>query len=158
MKQGTYVVVFVVRPSAEGYELFLARRAPGRYMEGTWQPVAGKVEPGETAGRAALRELHEETGLTPNTFYRLTTLGHFYHPANDSINVAPMFCVLVDADAVVTLSDEHTAFEWVSVSDAATRLTWPIDRAALQEVRSEILGDGPLKPHLRISLGPCGSE
>ncbi len=31
---------------------------------GTWLPVGGELEPGETPLEAAARELHEETGLT----------------------------------------------------------------------------------------------
>jgi 8-oxo-dGTP diphosphatase len=31
---------------------------------GTWLPIGGEIEPGETPLEAAARELHEETGLT----------------------------------------------------------------------------------------------
>lgn len=43
--------------------LFLARRAPGLRHGGLWELPGGKVEPGEEAGKALLRELEEELGL-----------------------------------------------------------------------------------------------
>ncbi len=43
-------------------ELLQIRRAKPPLM-GTWQPVMGHIEAGETAVQAALRELREETGL-----------------------------------------------------------------------------------------------
>lgn len=121
-------------------------------MGGTWQLISGGLEPDETAWQGALRELREETGLTPREFYRLSTLTSFYRPDNDSLNFAPMFCALVDAHSVVTINAEHTAFEWVQVDEAASRLMWPSDRQAVEEFRSVILAGSMAKEYLRIPL------
>jgi dihydroneopterin triphosphate diphosphatase len=147
-----YVVVLIVRPSASGHQLLMARRAPGRYMGGTWQLISGGLEPNETAWQAALREMREETGLSPRDFYRLSTLTQFYRPDNDSLNTAPMFCAIVDSGATCTINDEHIEHAWVDLADATTRLMWPGDRAALAEVVSTLLADSAAKPYMRIAL------
>ncbi|NMB46731.1 MAG: hypothetical protein GX998_10030 [Firmicutes bacterium] len=36
--------------------------------------------------------------------------------------------------AVVTITSEHTAFERIDIDDAASRLMWPSDRQAVEEV------------------------
>ena len=41
----------------------LAQRPPGKAFEGYWEFPGGKVEPGESAGDAVRRELHEELGI-----------------------------------------------------------------------------------------------
>jgi dATP pyrophosphohydrolase len=120
------------------------------YLGATWQLISGELEPGETAWEGALREMEEETGLTARAFYRLSTLTSFYRSDDDSLNVAPMFCAIVDEGAVPTISSEHDGFEWVDVDTSRSRLMWPDDREALDEVRSVILGDGPAKPYMRI--------
>ena len=158
MIQVHYVVVFVVRPYGNGHQLLLAHRAPGRYMGGTWHVISGGIEPGETAWQAALREMREETGLAPEAFYRLSTITSFYRADTDSLNTAPMFCALVDKDAVATLCAEHTACDWVDVRDADARLIWPVDRQALEEVRSVILSGGPARDSLRIPTQPHARE
>src|SRR5690606_14572459 len=109
-------------------------------------------EPEETAWQAALREMWEETGLTPSEFFRLSTVTTFYRPDNDSLNTAPMFCALVEGEAAVKINSEHTAFEWIDVDEAASRLMWPSDRQALDEVRTVILGNGPAKEYMRIPI------
>jgi 8-oxo-dGTP pyrophosphatase MutT (NUDIX family) len=58
-------VAAVLLPDEHGGVAFLlTRRAPGlRAHAGQWALPGGRVDPGETAARAALRELDEEVGL-----------------------------------------------------------------------------------------------
>jgi len=91
-------------------------------------------------------------GLGPGEFYRLSTVTTFYRPDNDSLNTAPMFCAIVEEDAAVTMNLEHTAFEWVDVDEAASRLMWPSDRQALDEVQTVVLANGIAKEHMRIPV------
>jgi dATP pyrophosphohydrolase len=152
MKYIEYVTVLVVRPRGSRHDLLLARRAAGKYLGGTWNLITGGIEPGEPAWRTALRELREETGLVATELYRLSALTQFYRWDNDTLNLSPMFCAIVDAGAVVELNHENSDFAWVPVEEVEPRLLWPGDRAALAEVRSVILGNGIAKPHLRIPL------
>ena len=43
--------------------VLLARRPPGKPMEGLWEFPGGKVDPGETPEAALIRELEEELGI-----------------------------------------------------------------------------------------------
>ena len=150
MKHVYYVVVLIIRRHGESHQLLMACRAPGKYMGGTWQLISGRLEPNETAWQGALREMSEETGLVPEEFYRLSTLTSFYRPDNDSLNTAPMFCAIVDAAAEVRINPEHSAFEWVDVNEADSRLMWPSDREALLELRSVILARKAAAEYMRI--------
>jgi len=60
MKQ-IHVVAGVIR-DARG-RILLARRTEGRDLAGLWEFPGGKVEPGESAEAALVRELHEELGI-----------------------------------------------------------------------------------------------
>lgn len=150
MKHVYFVTVLVVRPHGDGYQLLLARRAEDRYMGGTWHVISGGIEPDETAWQAVLREMREETRLAPVELYCLSTISSFYRPDNDSLNIAPMFCAVVDKEAAVTLNPEHTAFEWIDVNEADSRLMWPADRQALEEIRTTILTNSVVKECRKI--------
>jgi dihydroneopterin triphosphate diphosphatase len=47
---------YVFRRRSDATDALLLKRAEGGYLGGTWHAVHGRIEPGETAWQAALRE------------------------------------------------------------------------------------------------------
>jgi dATP pyrophosphohydrolase len=145
------IAVYVVRSTPTGSHEFLQlRRRQGDYMGGTWQTVRGTAHPGETAWQAALRELHEETGLTPAEFYKLSGMETFYLVHNETTYHVASFCAIVSPSAAVVLNEEHDQHRWLPRDTAAFHFMWPSERPLLAEVCDEILDDGATKPYLRI--------
>jgi 8-oxo-dGTP pyrophosphatase MutT (NUDIX family) len=115
--------------------------------------VHGTIEEGETPVQASLRELREETGLTPDRFYNLSRIEGFYQHKSDELVIIPAFAAFVAADALPLLSREHDAFVWLTPRDAAKRFAWPRERRALEDVLSIVGsgGGGLLDDVLRVS-------
>jgi dATP pyrophosphohydrolase len=145
---------FIVRPAnTEGAHEFLQlRRAPDDFMGGAWSTVRGKIEEGETAWGAALRELKEEAGIAPREFYQLDTVDIFYLHGDDTLWHCPGFCAIVSQDVKVTLNPEHDAFRWTPRERIDADFMWPGERAQLAELCREVLDNGPAKTYLRIAL------
>jgi ADP-ribose pyrophosphatase len=142
----------VVRTGPDGPEVLLLRRAAGRIYAGDWRMVGGKLEPGEAAWQAALRELGEETGLRAARLLTVPFLSRFYEWSKDRVNEIPVFVAVVDGSDP-TLDDEHDAFAWLPPADAAARLPWPGQRDGLAAALA-LLDDARLWPHLEIPIQP----
>jgi dATP pyrophosphohydrolase len=143
--------VYPFRRGETGVDFLLLKRAPAIWLGGTWQAVHGKIETGETAPQAALRELREETGLRPLGFWQLEFVNTFYVAKQDRILMCACFAAEVAADAVVRLSDEHTDYRWEPYEQALRSYMWPGQRRAIREIMEEIVTPGLAEPHLRIS-------
>jgi dATP pyrophosphohydrolase len=118
----------------------------GDPLRNTWQPVMGHVEAGETAARAALRELEEETGLSRRApallgFWALEQVSPFYVAALDAVVLSPRFAVRVAPAWSPVICPEHESFRWARGDDAAAFM-WPGQRTAVREILDEILGTG----------------
>lgn len=64
----------------------LAQRPPGKIWAGYWEFPGGKIEAGETAHDALVRELHEELGITVQTSYPWLTRVFTYPHATVRLN------------------------------------------------------------------------
>lgn len=99
---------------------------------GYWQSVTGSLEPGELPDQAALRELNEETGLTPNdgllrpwklsNRFEILQLWRDRYAPGVTTNLEHVFSCCVPLPKPVRLSaDEHRAQSWVDWKTAAER-------------------------------------
>jgi 8-oxo-dGTP pyrophosphatase MutT (NUDIX family) len=139
-----FVDTLVLRWAGGGkrLEVLVLRRGPHGRNPGSWETVHGTIEPEETPVQASLRELREETGLSPERYYNLSRIEGFYQHATDELAIIPAFAACVAGDATPRLSAEHDAYAWLAPADAAQRFAWPRERRALEDALSILGGVG----------------
>ena len=116
------------------------RRSPDDPLyPGIWQFVTGTMGDGETALAAALRELKEETGRVPGSFWVVPFVNSFYDHVHDAVNHCPFFAAEFLAEEEPTLSPEHVAYEWLPLDQATRRLVWQGQRQGLAIVHDWIV-------------------
>jgi len=131
---------YIFRKTESGLKFLILKRARTKQYEHLWQGVAGKIEDGEKAWQAAIRELKEETGLTPKQMFIADHVSLFYETHGDRVNLVPVFGIEVDTDKVV-LSHEHCEYQWVHYDEALTRLVWRGQKEGLQVVNEMVLSN-----------------
>lgn len=149
----SFVDTYALRGHDRELQVLALRRGSLGRCPGSWETVHGTIEPGETPVQASLRELREETGLTPERLYNISRTEAFYQHGTDQLALIPVFAAFVSADATVRISDEHDRAEWLSAAEAATRFAWPRERRALDDILSIVGGGdaGLLEDVLRVS-------
>lgn len=96
-RQSAVVVPLLVRTHALPSVLFTLRSEALRSHRGQISFPGGRVDEGESTHEAALRELHEETGVTPEDVVVLGTLSPIYIPPSNSA-VTPYVAMLRPPD------------------------------------------------------------
>ena len=142
---------YVFRHTNNGPRFLLLKRAKTKMYEHLWQGVAGKIEQGETATDAAIRELKEETGFEPMRMFVADHVSKFYETHGDRINLVPVFGIEVDDDAV-TISKEHCDFKWVSYESASKTLVWKGQKEGISAVHNMIISDDDRIKWSKVSL------
>jgi len=128
--------ITVVALAADGRVLML-KRAPER--GGFWQPVTGRIEPGETPLEAARRELTEETGAD----VPVEPLGYRHGFGIDPdlmrsptrevrVAVEEGFLARLPPGFEPRLSDEHVEAAFLPAAEAAATPRFPGPRRAIQ--------------------------
>ena len=138
------VDVYVVRPYRSEWLVLALQRGTNTRCPGSWETVHGRMEPDERPENAAVREVHEETGLEVDRLYSITCQPFYLHRLG-VVQMAVVFAAFVREPGDVTLGDEHKRFEWLTMADAATRFTWPREREALSHI-GILLGTGDAGP------------
>jgi 8-oxo-dGTP pyrophosphatase MutT (NUDIX family) len=107
------------------------------YLSGHWDFPKGKIEKGETKHQAALRELHEETGLTAEIllgFEEQFTYWFRNYDDGELLQKTVYFFIGKTDKKEVTLSREHTAYAWLPFDQALERLTYDNAKEMLTKV------------------------
>ena len=120
--------------------LLLHRSENDLLYPGIWQIVTGMLEGNEHAVTAALREVHEETGLKPQRFWVVPYVDQFYSAANNTMNLSPIFALQVNGADEPRLSTEHQASEWLPYEQAESRLVWPGQKLGLKLLHEYVVG------------------
>ena len=131
---------YVYRQTDDGLKFLLMKRNLNKIYENLWQGVAGKIEDGETAPEAAIRELKEETGLDSVNMFVADHVSRFYEVHEDRVNLVPVFGMEVDSDEVM-LSEEHVDFKWVIIKEALNTLVWNGQKKGIQTVHDMVISD-----------------
>jgi 8-oxo-dGTP diphosphatase len=103
-----------------GGRVLLVRR---RVAEGelSWQFPAGKVEPGESAEEAAIREASEEAGVVVQA---VRLLGERVHPETGR-RIVYVICELLSGTAFPAAEDEVAEVAWCDREAVASYVSFP---------------------------------
>ncbi|MES2092600.1 MAG: NUDIX domain-containing protein [Actinomycetota bacterium] len=114
-------VCYLLRPGPEGEEVLLGRKRFG-LGEGNLVGPGGKIEPGETAEQAIVREVYEETSLELG---RVELVGELTYSFPFAPNWSQKSWVFLGREwAGVAQESEELTPDWHPVADIPTQRMW----------------------------------
>jgi 8-oxo-dGTP diphosphatase len=115
----------------EGGRVLLAQRPPGGPHGLLWEFPGGKIEPGESAEHALVREIQEELGVTVAPREVLAVETHDY-PHGPEVEIQFLRCHLVTRE--VRLAPEVHAVRWVVPAEVDPASMLAADRPFLAKL------------------------
>jgi 8-oxo-dGTP diphosphatase len=94
--------------------VLVAQRPAHKHLALKWEFAGGKIEPGESAAAALVREIQEELGCSIEVGAGLPPVRHDYGQVQ--IEMIPFVCTLAPASAPPH-PHEHIAIRWVTVDE-----------------------------------------
>ena len=95
-----------------------------------WSLPKGHIEPGETAEQAAVREIHEETGILGEILGELGTIDFWFVAEGRRVHKTVQHYLLRATGGELSDADvEVSEVAWVPLPQIAARLAYPDERA-----------------------------
>jgi dATP pyrophosphohydrolase len=145
-KQPRSVQVVIFTEGADARQYLLLRRIRGH--GGFWQSVTGSLEDGETHAEAAVREVHEETGircaekdlidLNLVNRFEISPIWRARYAPGVTHNEEVCFALKVEKCEIRVDSLEHEEYAWATYKEAASLLYWNSSKRAFAEVEKLI--------------------
>lgn len=108
-------------------KILLAQRAAKAHQGGKWEFPGGKLDAGETATQALVRELHEELGISVDEAEPALTLTHDYADKRVTLHVFWVWQFLGEPRGI-----EGQPVQWVAARDL-TQFEFPDANAPIVE-------------------------
>jgi mutator protein MutT len=105
-----------------GQMLLLRRSATDPFHPGTWDLPGGRAEIDEDIHMTAIRETHEETGLSVQLGRPVFAISRRRPEGTGTW----AFFVCTVADPQIRLSDEHDSYEWIAPADLPSYTTYDV--------------------------------
>lgn len=113
--------------------------------------IGGKIEDNEQAWEAGLRELKEETTLSPLLYWVIPSINHFYNHRNNEIELIPAFAAELQLESEIKLNEEHSEYKWIDSWDVDDYLPWP-EQKRLLKLAHEIISNQQILEDWIISI------
>jgi 8-oxo-dGTP pyrophosphatase MutT (NUDIX family) len=133
-------ILFRSDPSVPGGRVYLLLDY-GRH----WDYVKGHVEKGESDLEAAIRELHEETGIAaPRVVDGFAhEIEYYFRSSKHGLIQKRVVFFVGETDATeVTLSDEHVGSVFLDYESAMKRLSYATAREVLKKANAFLIAAG----------------
>lgn len=129
----------VVRHGEDIHVALIARYDRRRRL--VWSLPKGHVEPGETVEQAALREVHEETGLTAEIVAPLGIIDFWFAVEDRRIHkTVHHYLMRYESGEICDEDPEVVDVAWVGLDDVTSRLAYRDERRLVTKARG-MLGE-----------------
>ena len=143
-----------------GERLLMMKRSPlAKLLPGRWAPIGGHIETGEINDprAACLREIREETGLTPGEVVDLSLRYIVHRRREDEIRIQYVYFGLASEERVSGTEEGELCwvpFDRTSELDVSASTRFTLEHYALHGSRTDCVVGGTLDAHKGI---PCMS-
>lgn len=117
---------------SNGKVLLLQRRGY-EHLDGTWDIPGGRINPDESLENALRREVQEEIGAQFTSSPRLLRAQDIFVPKK-VVHVVRLTYIIDERVEVMQLSDEHSAAQYMSLTEAIKHVDEPLLHEVLLEL------------------------
>lgn len=143
----------IVRKNKGKIEFLLLKRSGNVRFPNLWQMVTGEKEKEEEdLKETVLREIYEETSLTPKKIWLVQKIN--YYKNKHELCIIPVFAALVSKNSQVKISNEHSDYAWVSRTEAKKLVAWDGQRNSIDIIYNFFVNKKDQEKFFQIDITP----